>query len=78
MREQQKVYKDILDSQVKTKVYGGLMNPYYFNNSNSQQVQYNNARNYAGFPHVNNSHDELSANMSNLNPNLFYNSKLFF
>ncbi len=91
MREQQKIYRDILDSQIKTKAYGGLMNPYYQNNSGSSHNNYNGIRsNNASVNHANNNYasfnaaisnpqeEMLMANINNLNPNLFYNCKLQF
>jgi len=77
MREQQKIYKDILDNQVKTKVYGGLTNPYYQNNTSHHLNQHNYssfAMNKSDSPRK----DEIAENINNLNPNLFYNSKNFF
>lgn len=91
MREQQKVYRDILDSQVKTKAYGRLMNPCYQNNSSNSHNNYIGARsniasvnntnnNYASFNLGNRNPQEemLTANISKLNPNLFYNCKFLF
>lgn len=76
MREQQKIYKDILDNQVKTKVYGGLINPYYQNNTSHHLNQHNYgsfAMNKSDSPKK----DEISESINNLNPNLFYNSIKF-
>jgi hypothetical protein len=74
VREQQKIYKDILDNQVKTKVYDGLKNPYYQNNT----THHLNQHNYNSFA-LNKSdsplkQDEIAESLNNLNPNLFYNS----
>jgi len=74
MREQQKIYKDILDSQVKTKAYGGITNPYYQNNT-SHHYNYINNHNAINLNNEQLNKDELTANINNLNPNLYYNSK---
>jgi len=89
MRDQQKVYRDILDSQVNANAYYArqLMNPYYQSNSSNSNNQNHSARNnnnsynyYSNLnPGTSNQQDEmLSAKINILNPNMYYNNSKFF